>query len=116
MRASAARRSGLSMSKGSRSSVFGAPPSSRNSRAKTGELKVRSVSQVQAFFKERTLSKADAYIRDRSSSEGHIFLKALAPDAPFLQVMAIPGLSILKLPEELSLVPLKFLHPGFELL
>ncbi|KAG0609655.1 hypothetical protein M758_7G003800 [Ceratodon purpureus] len=87
VRASAARKSGLSLSKGTKSSVNGGPASSRKSRAKgppMGELKIRSVSGVQTFFKERTLSKADAYIRDRTASEGHIFLKALAPDAPFL--------------------------------
>lgn len=89
MRASAARKSGLSLAKGTKSAVNGAPASSRKSRAKAppvGELKIRSVSGVQTFFKERTLSKADAYIRDRTASEGHIFLKALAPDAPFLDV------------------------------
>lgn len=93
-RTSAARKNKPSLSKGSKSSIFGGPPSSRKLRAKIGELKIRSVSQVQTFFKERTLSKADAYIRDRTASEGHIFLKALAPDAPFLEVMNILGLSI----------------------
>ena len=79
VRASAARKSRLSVGKGPASSKK--PP--------MGELKIRSVSQVQTFFKERTLSKADAYIRDRTASEGHIFLKALAPEAPFLDVMAL---------------------------
>nr|XP_024396837.1 cilia- and flagella-associated protein 100-like isoform X3 [Physcomitrium patens] len=85
VRASAARKSGLSLSTGTRSSLNGGPPSSRKSRAKSGDLKLRSVSQVQTFFKERTLSKADASIRDRTASEGHLFLKALATDAPFLE-------------------------------
>lgn len=86
VRASAARKSGLSLSTGTKTSLNGGPPSSRKSRAKSGDLKIRSVSQVQTFFKERTLSKADAYIRDRTASEGHLFLKALAADAPFLEV------------------------------
>jgi hypothetical protein len=99
MRASAAR-------KGTKSAVNGAPASSQKSRAKAppvGELKIRSVSGVQTFFKERTLSKADAYIRDRTASEGHIFLKALAPDAPFLDVMPLSPLPPLLMPFSLDL-------------
>lgn len=103
MRASAARKSGLALPKGLKSSVTGGPASSKKPRAKVGELKIRSVSQVQTFFKERTLSKADAYIRDRTASEGHIFLKALAPDAPFLDVMRSPALVIIAASLELSL-------------
>lgn len=87
VRPSAARKSGLSLSKGPKTSVFGGPLSSRKSRLKSNKLKIRSVSQIQTFFKERTLSDADAYIRDRTASEGHIFLKALAPQAPFLEVI-----------------------------
>lgn len=104
VRASAARKSGLSLSTGTRSSLNGGPPSSRKSRAKSGDLKLRSVSQVQTFFKERTLSKADASIRDRTASEGHLFLKALATDAPFLEVRGESfnaWLSITKFPSEL---------------
>jgi hypothetical protein len=104
MRASAAR-------KGTKSAVNGAPASSQKSRAKAppvGELKIRSVSGVQTFFKERTLSKADAYIRDRTASEGHIFLKALAPEAPFLDVMPLsplPPLLIMPFSLDLNSAP-----------